>query len=114
MEGMGYSLDVKPLIRTYVGCIGRIHEHVRKVLRKDIEQWESTLEEVIGRFKNEFGNDVPLAGLAAVRQSTDRKYAEKVPVFREFIEYRRHLESKNRSIGSLEVKYVSGHIVRRE
>lgn len=45
-----HGLDIRPLIREYVECIGLIHEYIRDITRTDLMAWESSFNKVIERF----------------------------------------------------------------
>ena len=72
---------------------------------------ENTLFSMIDLFKDNFGEDEPIIGLAAVKKENDGTYNGIVPIFTEFIEHRRELENKNRTLSTLENRYVTSEII---
>jgi len=104
------GIDIRPLIRAYIEGIGTIHEKVRDVIRPDAEHWEGIVNDVIKKYQNEFGSDVSLAGLAIVTEDGDGGWVEKRTIFKEFIEKRKALESKNRVFVNLQKRYASNEI----
>ena len=67
---------------------------------------------MIEKYKNEFGSDGSLAGLAIVSEDDDGHWVEKRTIFKEFIEKRKVLESKNRVFGNLHKRYASNEILK--
>jgi hypothetical protein len=107
-------IDIRPLVRDYIEGIGKIHEKVRDAIRPDIEQWEGVVNDVIKKYQSEFGADTSLAGLAIVAQDDDGHWVEKRTIFKEFIEKRKALESKNRVFVNLHKRYASNEIRKKD
>jgi hypothetical protein len=107
------GIDIRPLIREYIEGIGKIHEKVRESIRPDVEKWESVVNNTIKSYQNELGTDVSLAGLAIVAiRDDDNQWlrVEHRTIFKEFIDRRRGLESKNSVFANLHKRYASNEI----
>lgn len=108
------GIDIRPLIRNYIEGIGKIHEKIRDAIRPDAEKWEAIFNEVIQKYQNKFGSDASLAGLAIVTEDDDNHWNEKRTIFKEFIEKRKSLESKNRVFAYLHKRYASNEIRKKD
>ncbi len=108
------GIDIRPLVRDYIEGIGKIHEKVRDAIRPDVEQWDGVVNDVIKKYQNEFGSDASLAGLAIVDEDDDGHWVEKRTIFKEFIEKRKALESKNRVFVNLHKRYASNEIRKKD
>ena len=107
-------LDIRPFIREYVEGIGKIHEKVRDLIRLDLTAWEKTLDDTIAKFQNEFGEEIPLVGLAIAIENDYGRWGETISIFKEFIERRHNLERNNRSSVNLHKCYVSNEIRKKD
>ena len=114
LKGLGSEIDLKPLAREYVAGIANVHEKIRAIIREDIANWENTLFSNINLFKEKVAPEVSILGLAAVRREENNTYNGIVPIFTEFIEHRRELEKKNRTLGALENRYVTSEIIQEK
>ncbi len=108
------GIDIRPLVRDYIEGIGKIHEKVRDAIRPDVEQWDGVVNDVIKKYQNEFGSDASLAGLAIVAEDDDGHWVEKRTIFKQFIEKRKVLESKNRVFVNLHKRYASNEIRKKD
>lgn len=110
LRAIGSKLDVKPLIREYVDCIGRIHSIIREYLKPDVAKWKETIENVKERFRNAGGNDSCAVALVALDDSNKAEYTE---VFGDFI--KRHEELGNRNIGLTHFakQFVSSEVLEK-
>ena len=106
LEGLGERFDLKPLMREYIDCIGRIHLVVRNILSNDLPQWDSLLIETKKRYEDKFSEDS--LGLYAIEYN-EQGYLQKVSILEDIIERRRKLETRN----SLVVK-LAKHIITNE
>ncbi len=104
------ELDIRPLIREYIESIGKVHEKTRELIRSDIEKWENTFDSITAKFQKEFGVDVPLGGLAVVAERENGSWEERQFIFKDFIERRKNLESKNGYFNNLHIAYASNEI----
>jgi len=111
LKKFGDEIDIKPLVREYIAGIANIHEKIREIMRDDITNWENTLFSMIDLFKENFGQEESIVGLAAVIKEDDDTYNGIVPIFTEFIEHRRELENKNRTLSTLKNCYVTSEIL---
>ncbi len=104
------EVDIRPLIREYVGCIGKIQESLREILKSDFEYWERIVEQVISKFRSKVGDDISVAGLSAVIEDENGKWLERTEIYQGTIKRRLQLEHKNRIYRFLEKKYASNEI----
>jgi hypothetical protein len=107
LEQLGGRVDIKPLVRDYVGALAECHESLRKEVSSEISQWEETISDSICRYQSALFPESSLKGLAAVIVDGHNR-TDAIPIFSEFIEYRRHLAAKNTGFKRLGVLYVSG------
>ncbi len=108
------GVEFRPLVRNYIEGIGKIHEILREAIHLDVEQWEGVVNDVINKYKNEFGLEASLAGLAIVAEDDDGHWIEKRTIFKELIEKRKALESKNRVFVNLNKRYTSNEIRKKD
>lgn len=104
------QVDARPLIREYIESIGKIHEKIREIIRPDLEEYERVLNDTIQKFKNEFGEQIPLAGLAIVIEQDDERWLETITIFKEFMERRRALEKRNLTFNNIHIAHASNEI----
>lgn len=111
LKTMGEKVDIKPLIREYVECIGLIQEKIRQNMKDDLEVWEDILNQTINMFRNEFGSEESLMGLMIVAETDENTYSDTTSIFTEFIDRRKELVRKNRSYENLTARYVTNEII---
>lgn len=104
------QVDARPLIRDYIESISKIHEKIRKIIRPDLEEYERVLNDTIQKFKNKFGEQIPLAGLAIVIEQDDERWFETITIFKEFMERRRALEKRNLTFNNIHIAHASNEI----
>jgi hypothetical protein len=105
-----YGIDIRPLIRVYVECIGKIQEKIREIVKVDLGTWETIIDNVISKYRSEFGKDQSILGLVVVAINEDNRLVEEYAIFKEFIERRQSLENKNRVFINLRKRFVSNEI----
>lgn len=110
---IGSEVDVKPLVREYVECLGNLHGKIRELLHKNVSSWESKIFGAIDHFKGAFGKETSVIGLAIVEEVEDGVYSKSELIFAEFTERRRKLENKNRILGSLSSRYVTNEVLKK-
>ena len=113
LDNLGGRVDLKPLVRDYVAALAESHESLRVDLTDSVALWEGSIEAAIERFRSAFPSEPSLKGLAAVVIDGQRRTGE-VPLFSEFIQYRRHLALKNSGLKRLGVFYASGETISRD
>jgi hypothetical protein len=103
-------IDVRPLIREYIECIGMIHESLRESLKSDIDEWEKTYN---GRL-NDCRSTSPDRDIEflfyAVEVNESGCWENRVPMNTRFIERRKQLEKKNSAYKNLSLCFVSNVI----
>jgi hypothetical protein len=104
------SVDIRPHIRVYMECIGKIHEKVRKIIGLDLVKWEKVLDAAISKYHNKFGNDSSSIEIAIVKINDDGHRESSKQIFKEFIDRRKSLEKKNMSFINLHNRYVSNEV----
>lgn len=114
IEKIGAEIDSKPLIREYISGIATVHDSIRAILEKDILNWEKTLFTYIDRFKEKISPEESIIGLSAVITGDRGTYSEIVPIFTEFIEHRKELEKKNKTLKNLGVRFVTSEIIKKD
>lgn len=107
LKTMGEKIDIIPLMREYVDCLGRIQNKIRELLRDDSSTWETRINNAINHFKSTFDVQSSITGLAIVIESEEMHYTDSEQIYIEFMEQRHKLESKNRLLGSLATHYVT-------
>ena len=105
-----HGLDIRPLIREYVECIGLIHEYIREITRTDLMAWESSLNKVIEKVQQEYGQDAPLTSWAIATKDEKEQIVERITVHKEFVKRRQALEKKNAIFANLRKRYASNEI----
>jgi hypothetical protein len=112
VKRLGDTLDIKPLIREYVGALSTVHERIREALREDIQIWEQTVLGALDRFLKEYPEEKSVIGLIAVAESEDGVGDQPIHLFRDFIEYRKQFERKNSALENLAKRYVTSEIIK--
>lgn len=107
LKKLGHQVDIKPIVREYITCIGRIHSKVREVIKSDVIEWEKLIQGAIDRFKRE-ANTEDIVGLGIAARDEEGLYPDMLDIFDDFIVHRQELEQKNRFSGSLARLHVSG------
>lgn len=103
-------VDARPLIREYAEGICNIHETIRRITRADLPIWEKSLDDTIEKFRNEYGKDVPLAGLVIEAAEIGAKRSETKYISKGSTERRLALEKKNGQFVNLHKRYASNEI----
>jgi hypothetical protein len=111
LKFFGDKIDIKPLMRDYIAALGNIHEKFRYLLKADVHAWTQTILGAISRFQEAYPNESSIAGLEAVERNDDGTYKQRVPIFKDFIEYRQQLERKNSALSTLGKRYVSSEVI---
>ena len=112
----------KSIIDTAIDNFGRIDILVnnagivrdpKPVFNVPNDDWESVLNESIERFKSNYP-DEKIVGLAAVKRETNGSYSDKVPIFTEFIDQRKHFEKKNKMLTNLTKSFVTSEVIEKK
>ncbi|CAG0990224.1 hypothetical protein ANAEL_02253 [Anaerolineales bacterium] len=103
-------IDARPLIREYAEGICNIHERIREIVRADLPAWEKSLDDTIEKFQNEYGKEIPLAGLVIEATEGETRWAETKYISKGSIERRQALEKKNGLFTNLHKRYASNEI----
>lgn len=97
------SINIIPMLRDYIECIGIIHEELRTTLNSHMGLWIKTIYEAIetGRANGKIHN------LHIIRLKDD-KPVDKQAIFEDIIIRIKDLIKKNRSFKNMSKRYVSG------
>src|SRR6266498_3105579 len=98
-------VDARPLIREYAEGICNIHEKIREIVRADLPAWEKSLDDTIEKFQNEYGKEIPLAGLVIEAAEDGSRRSETKYISKGSVERRQALEKKNGLFVNLHKRY---------
>jgi hypothetical protein len=104
----GAKLDMRPMWRTYVECLGDAHGQLRVRMANDVSEWEQAVRQSISLFQGTFGDDA--VGLAAFAAGDEGDVINSVAVFSDFIERRKSLVAKTPKLDNLSMRYVSSEV----
>jgi len=110
LNDIGDEIDVKPYMREYLEGLATIQNRIRELLNNDLPTWDEKFLEIEQRYKDNFGDDVSLAGLALVIVDDEKRFIEKYVITSEFIDRRKSLSKKNHNLNGLTRRYVSNEI----
>ncbi len=110
LEALGERIDLRPLVRDYVAALGRVHEVIREMLRCKLESWEGVILGAISRIEPTFPSEDSASDLAVVVKE-DKKATRLLSISEVFIDYRRHLQEKNRGLMSLGKRYITSEVL---
>jgi len=68
---------------------------------------------LIEKYKDKFGKDSNIAGLSIIKMDENNKTIEKYSLFKDFIEKRIDLESKNRNFNNLHKCFVTNQVISK-
>lgn len=97
IKASGSDGDVRPFFREYIASIGRIHAFVREQLKGRITQSEAVIAKAMEAYTSFAGTNA-LTGFAAVSEDENGIIVDKHDIFEDFIERRKILMEKNRSV----------------
>jgi hypothetical protein len=107
-------VNLTPLVREYVEKLCEVHESMRGRISADVASWDQTIISVLDHAHGAFGKD--LSGLSVAAEDAEREDHEEyyrvidsASIFSEPIDWRKRLEAKNRDLGKLSARYVTGH-----
>jgi hypothetical protein len=98
------------LIREYVERLCTVHEFLRGRLSTDVASWDQTIIGALDRARGAFGEQLSGLAVVAEEEADDVEYldVEFADIAVQPIEWRQQLEAKNRNLGSLSARYVTG------
>lgn len=97
-------LDIKPFIRTFVVCIGRINEVIRKQLDPDIGRWEKWIKSVVD--KSSSGSNPILAHF-----DDEGELVDEVRISKDWAERLRTILGKNRNATHYDKHFINGDVM---
>lgn len=102
LEAIGEFVPLTPFLREYVGGLANIQESFRDGTAPLIAAWEATWEETL-RLLGEGVRSAAIGELGHNGQSLMRKH-----IFDDLLRHRRELAAKNRGLGNMHRRCVSG------
>jgi hypothetical protein len=102
----GNSINLVPLVREYIASIGKIHLKIRDLIKPDLLQWETILQEVISEYYNSTRFS---EGLTLVVDDSGT-IIESLEIFNDFMKRRQSLENKNEYISHYSSHFISSEI----
>jgi hypothetical protein len=99
-------LDVKPLVRAYLSSMARLHLSVRKSVEEETQANEDKVRGLIAKAKDEAS--ALQGGLAAVAVGEAKQVLERIPVFAENIDRRKHLQKRSSVLTNMEKHFLTG------
>jgi len=105
LEAIGPKVDLAPLVRQFVSCLGRIQTELRVLLRPFVSEWDSAIDEAGKQFQGAGASE--LTGLALVSVTGDGLYDVIASIFPGPLLRRKELERKNQHIQHYEQMLVS-------
>ncbi len=100
-------IDIKPLIRQNMACLGRVNKLVRERLRPEVDRWEQWIKTVVD--KSESGAQ-PVLG----HFDDEGNLVEEVRVSKDWAERLRMLLHKNFVTTHYDLHYVNGDVIGRQ
>lgn len=113
LEATGQSrLDVKPLVRGYMSSIAQLHSNVRTSFDQKAQLSEERVRALIIRAVSGGSTEMPW-GLSAVAINETGQFLEKIPVFTENIDRRKHLIKRSSLNTHMEKHFVSSEVATK-
>jgi hypothetical protein len=103
LQSLGESVELTPLVRQYLGSIGKIHLKIRELLSPDLLAWEKQIQHPLSQYQESTGY---VDGLRAV-VIDESKIAETISIFEDVIKRRQMLENKNRYLTHYSFHFIS-------
>jgi hypothetical protein len=103
LQSLGESVEFTPLVRQYLGSIGKIHLKIRELLSSDLLVWEKQIQHHLSQYQESTGY---VDGLRAV-VIDESNTAETISVFEDVIKRRQMLENKNRYLTHYSFHFIS-------
>ncbi|MEQ1868746.1 MAG: hypothetical protein ABL961_01850 [Vicinamibacterales bacterium] len=107
LKPIGKMVQITPMIREYVESIGRIHVKTRSLMAADVETWDATMEQAVGRGKAFFGDDLGIALVRIEGQDEEETWTSTTDLFVDSIHRRRYLQGRSSHAEALARHYVS-------
>lgn len=108
LDNRGEEINITPMIREYVSCIGRIQTLVRELSREDYNGWKQEVQNSIKQYQEEFGENI--SGLALVQRNEDGTLSKIESLFNDHIKRIEYFYKKNRLLNNLGDRFVSGRV----
>lgn len=113
LEATGQSrLDVKPLVRGYMSSFAHLHNNVRTSFDQKAKLPEERVRALITRAVNG-GSTEMLWSLSAIAINDTGELLEKIPVFPENIDRRKHLTKHSSLNTNMEKHFVSSEVAAK-
>lgn len=95
------EIDIVPLVRQYISCIGRIHNNLRDICKADLDDAENKL------IKYRAMAITISEGLAAIQYTKDNIYTDYIPLTDRTLIRWKHLKSRNSHLEQAAINFVS-------
>lgn len=105
LEKFDEDINIKPIIREYISCFGKIHKKLREHLKDDFIYSLNNYRSVINEYKKEYNET---NGIAIVCKEEDGTYPEFEHIFDELPRYIEGLQKKNRRLDKIYLSFVTG------
>jgi hypothetical protein len=103
LQSLGQSVEFTPLVRQYLGSIGKIHLKMRELLSADLLAWGNQIQQPLSQYQKTTGY---FDGLRAVIID-ESKVVETISVFEDVIKRRQMLENKNKYLTHYSSHFIS-------
>lgn len=112
MKGKGDRLDLRPIVREYIECIGNIHGQIRISTQKSEEKSVDLIKSAMDRFIASCSDQFGALGLHAGIVHNDGRLDRKVFVSMDTADYLRLLRQRNRSLNNLSRRTITTQTLR--
>ncbi|MGH9932370.1 MAG: hypothetical protein ACREA9_24470 [Pyrinomonadaceae bacterium] len=99
LQNMGASIDITPLLRSYLESFFRIHRFVRSMIDEKKMAWKAILLSIQNEYRNKFGDDGRVLAIVTIDESD--KIVESFNIFDDLVERIERLTQKNQLLMSL-------------
>jgi hypothetical protein len=110
-------INLTPFVREYIEKLCEVHQSLRDLIATDVGNWDQTILLAVNRARARFGEDSEGFTLAAGRvvptEDDHEENFEEVElevIFLKYIKWRKALETKNKNLGRLSNRYVTGQV----
>lgn len=111
LNEMPDKVDLMLAVRKYVNSIYRIHEKIRELITENVNSAREVINEAASAYQKIKKEDT--VGLYAVCKNEEEQVddgMEKFPIFLDWDDIRIKLAKRNRGMGNLDKRYVTGKI----
>lgn len=102
-------IDIRPFIRSYVECLGKIHINLRNNSMEDVNIWDQNFNNAYKIFKSSHP-DIQFSMLSLFHKENNSSLIERIPLPVNIINRRTTFEKKNSLFINMRRYYISNHI----